>query len=162
MFESGLPQMVRLSRLNTSNRNSSRVLCKPNVRAIEMFSLRNHGPRSLGLRTFALPNSAISTPALYPCSCATVSTGVRLNSVESHQRSTSGSKLSPRVGARQPVSSSTVSRLPPPKSGRPYPGSTDNGKPDAYDCTPDTRQPPTTFDSKPSFRYGLFAPKGSS
>src|SRR5688572_5234780 len=103
-----------------------------------MFSLRNHGPRSFGLRTFALPNSAVSTPALYPWSCATVSTGVRLNSVGSHQRSTSGSNLSPRVGARQPVSSSTVSRLPPLNNGSPYPGSTDNGNPDAYDWTPDT------------------------
>ena len=70
----------------------------PNVRAIEMFSLRNHGPRSFGLRTCALPNSAVSTPALYPCSWAIVSTGVWLNFAGSHQRSTSGLK---RVSARR-------------------------------------------------------------
>ena len=64
IVESGDPQILRSSRLNTSSRNSRRVRAMPNVRATEMFSFRNQGPRAFGLRTVALPNSARSTPPL--------------------------------------------------------------------------------------------------
>ena len=64
IVESGAPQIVRLNRLNTSSRNSNLVVPMPKVRASEMFSLRNQGPRAFGLRTVALPKSARSTPPL--------------------------------------------------------------------------------------------------
>ena len=67
----------------------------------------------------------------------------------------------PAVSARQPVSSSTVRRLSPPKSGRAVPGSDRQvGKPEAYEWTPDDAPATRDFRQQSLFQKRLVGAEG--